>query len=83
MTDSQEIFSRDGKLKAVLNRRADGKYLVEFHQWKHEDSIDFGVQESWVKLPGASLVESLADAVEFASRHVGAGTEDFFDDNGF
>ncbi len=77
---AQEIYSPDGSLKAVISPRADGSFQVEFHQFFREHSPDFGDSSGWKKIPGVSLAATLADAVELASRHVGAGTEDFFDD---
>ena len=74
-----EIYSRDGKLKAILKKREDGLFQVEFQQQQRlEDGSNSLV---WQKLPGTSLLPSLEDAVEFASRHVGAGSNDFFDDD--
>lgn len=72
-----EIYSRDGKLKAILKKQENGMFQVEFQQ---QNRLEDG-NLVWQKLPGASMLASLEDAVEFASRHVGAGTEDFFDDD--
>ena len=77
---TQEIFSPDGTLKAIISPRADGSFQVEFEQFFREHSPDFGDSSGWKKIPGLSLAASLADAIELASRHVGAGTESYFDD---
>lgn len=81
MQKLDEIFSRDGSLKAVIHKRADGLYQVEFHQRQQTESQDFGPNLDWEKLPGVSVVESLESAVELASSHVGAGTEEYFDED--
>lgn len=77
---TQEILSLDGTLKAIIRPRADGLYEIEFQQFYRDHSLDFGDQSGWKKLPGHTIAASLAEAVEIASRHVGAGTEDYFDD---
>jgi hypothetical protein len=75
-----DIFSPDGTLKAVIAKRADGKYQIEFHQFKRDHSMDFGDSSGWHKLPGTTIVASMEDAVALASQHLGLGVEDFFDE---
>jgi hypothetical protein len=75
----QEIYSRDGSLKAVLSRREDGKIQVEFLQQRQEESLEFGPSGFWQKVPGMSIFDSLSDAIEFASRHLGIDDADFFE----
>ncbi len=77
---TQGILSRDGTLKAIIRPRADGLYEIEFQQFFREHSPDFGDHSGWKKLPGHTIAASLTEAVELASRRVGAGTEDYFDD---
>lgn len=78
MPEKQEIFSRDGSLKAIITPRADGKQQVEFYMLHREDTPESGPNLTWDKIPGLSVLETLADAIELASRHVGAGSEDYF-----
>lgn len=78
----QTIHSPDRQLRALVWKHADGRYEVEVHRFIRDDSQDFGPNDRWVRHANTSLTDTLAGALEIASHQVGAGTDDFFDEEG-
>jgi hypothetical protein len=75
------IYAPDRQLRALVRQHADGNYRVEVQKVVHEYTPDAGSHDRWERQSNVIVTDTLAGAVEVATRSVGAGTDDFFNDN--